>query len=365
MNIFSWNCRGLGQTCTDQELSRLVRQHCPKIAFISETRQQTNIVSNLRSKLHLNKILEVDGRGKGGSLALFWDQSIKITILSYGPHYINTLIWNADHHAHWCGTFVYGEPRAQDRCNMWELLQHLKSVSNAPWMMVGDFNEALWSFEHFSTKRRSPRQMQEFGEALDHCDVHDLGFMGVSWMFDNKQRGEKNVKVRLDRAVASPSWSDWFKDASIRHLVTSCSDHLPILLQLERDSGSGRQGCIARYEIMWEREESLLGEIQQTWGAGAQAQTLGDVVGKLNNIVSSLRAWSKVQFGAVTRELEKIQENMEDLNKQNPGIAEEELRVLRERMDELLYMVEMMWLQGHEFLGSKKEIATLNSSIGK
>jgi hypothetical protein len=32
---------------------------------------------------------------------------------------------------------------------MWELLKRLKLVSQTSWMMIGDFNKALWSFEHF------------------------------------------------------------------------------------------------------------------------------------------------------------------------------------------------------------------------
>jgi hypothetical protein len=68
MNIFNYNNRGLGQSRTVQELSRLVRKHCPKIVFLSETRQQSSRVSNLRARLDLNKVLVVDGRGKGGCL---------------------------------------------------------------------------------------------------------------------------------------------------------------------------------------------------------------------------------------------------------------------------------------------------------
>jgi hypothetical protein len=71
------------------------------------------------------------------------------------------------------------------------------------------------------------------------------------------------VRVRLDRAVASPSWSDWFKDAHVRHLVTSRSDHIPILLELEHDRDPSRQNRVARYEIMWEREEPLPDEIRR------------------------------------------------------------------------------------------------------
>jgi hypothetical protein len=102
MSILSWNCRGLGQSRTVQELSRLVRQYCPKIVFISKTRQQNNRVSNLQFRIGLNKAFVVDGHGKGGGLVLFWDDSLKISILSYGLHYIDTLIWDADHHAHLC-----------------------------------------------------------------------------------------------------------------------------------------------------------------------------------------------------------------------------------------------------------------------
>jgi hypothetical protein len=156
---------------------------------------------------------------------------------------------------------------------------------------------------------------------LDHCDVHDLGFTGVPWTFDNKQWGDRIVRVRLDRAVASLSWSDWFKDAHVRHLVTSRFDHLPILLELEHNRGPGRQNRIAHYEIMWEREESLPDEIRRAWEAGAPVQTLGDVAGKLSGVMSSLRSWSKVNFGAVTSELEKIRAKMEELSRQDPELG--------------------------------------------
>ena len=96
----------------------------------------------------------VDGVGKGGGLALYWDETIKIDILSYGLHHIGTLIWDGEHHAGWRGTFVYGEPRAQDKHFMWDLLRRIKPRSATPWMMIGDFNEAMLSFKHFSNRRR-------------------------------------------------------------------------------------------------------------------------------------------------------------------------------------------------------------------
>jgi hypothetical protein len=126
------NYRGLGQATTVQELTCLVRKFCPNIVFISETRQQRERVSNLCGRIALKNALVVDGHGKSGGLVLYWDESIKVTILSYGLHYIDTLTWDGDHHASWRGTFVYGEPRTQDRHLVWEVLKRLKSISAAP-----------------------------------------------------------------------------------------------------------------------------------------------------------------------------------------------------------------------------------------
>jgi endonuclease/exonuclease/phosphatase family metal-dependent hydrolase len=143
---------------------------------------------------------------------------------------------------------------------MWKLLRGIKPCSQAPWLMIGDFNEAMWSFEHFSSRRRPDRQMLDFQEVLSHCDLYDLGFSGLPWTFDNKQIGTRNVKVRLDHAVASLSWSHWFPDARLQHLVMPRSDHCPVFLEVEKDLSLCSPNQIMRYEIMWEREESLFRE---------------------------------------------------------------------------------------------------------
>jgi hypothetical protein len=50
-----------------------------------------------------------------------------------------------------------------------------------------DFNEALFQSEHFSSRRRNEGQMLAFRETLDFCNLHDLGFFGVPWTYNNKQ----------------------------------------------------------------------------------------------------------------------------------------------------------------------------------
>jgi hypothetical protein len=73
--------------------------------------------------------------------------------------------------------------------------------------MMGDFNKAMWQEEHLPKSARPESIMRDFREVLSHCDLHDVGFIGLPWTFDNKQKGNLIVKVCLGRAVASPAWS--------------------------------------------------------------------------------------------------------------------------------------------------------------
>jgi hypothetical protein len=59
--------------------------------------------------------------------------------------------------------------------------------------------------EYFGSHERAEWQMLGFREAVDNCDLQDLGYVGIPYTWDNKQQGEANVKVRLDRILTSPS----------------------------------------------------------------------------------------------------------------------------------------------------------------
>jgi hypothetical protein len=53
--------------------------------------------------------------------------------------------------------------------------------------------------------------------------------------FLNKEARDCNVRVRLDRAVATPSWIEWFPQVRALHLISPSFDHCPIFLDLEQD----------------------------------------------------------------------------------------------------------------------------------
>jgi hypothetical protein len=85
---------------------------------------------------------------------------------------------------------------------MWPALCALKASSTLPWFVAGDLNEALWQHEHLSVCLSREKKMIAFRDTLMVCELKDIGFRGIPFTYDNKRRGQANVKVRLDRAVA-------------------------------------------------------------------------------------------------------------------------------------------------------------------
>lgn len=142
---------------------------------------------------------------------------------------------------------------------------------------MGDFNEAMWGFEHFSARERPERQMMLLREVLRDCGLVDLGFVGAPFTYDNGREGEANVKVRIDRAVADSSWRDLFADATLWHLVSPRSDHCPLLLEIRRETWDRHRPRIFCYEIMWERLDSLAQEIKEAWCTALNREGLGGV----------------------------------------------------------------------------------------
>jgi hypothetical protein len=73
--------------------------------------QRLHRVNNLKFRLGFTNCFLVDGTCKGGGLALYWDESLKLDIVLYVLHHIDTTVWSAEMNVGWRATFVYGEPQ--------------------------------------------------------------------------------------------------------------------------------------------------------------------------------------------------------------------------------------------------------------
>lgn len=214
-----------------------------------------------------------------------------------------------------------------------------------PWLVMGDFNEAMWQYEHFSVTPRAERQMMDFREVLSHCHLYDLGFSRLPWTYNNNQGGDRNVRVRLDRGVANSEWSMRWPDASVHHLTSPQSDHKALLLNMAPRERGVPGGKAFRYEIMWEREEMLGSVIEKAWQKRNPGSDLGALAESLKIVTRELRQWSRDTFGHVTKRLEELRGVLDSLEHDDPLQNRAAILTAKRERDELLYREEMMWMQ--------------------
>jgi hypothetical protein len=91
------------------------------------------------------------------------DENIQVDLLESDERYIDVPIREDPLSDPWRATFVYGEPRVEDRHRMWEILQRIKTRSDDPWIVIGDFNEVMWQYEHFSETKRGKNKWLTLG----------------------------------------------------------------------------------------------------------------------------------------------------------------------------------------------------------
>jgi hypothetical protein len=63
------------------------------------------------------------------------------------------------------------------------LLKIMKNnrAEKLPWLMLRDFNEAMWQSEHLSCNKRIKKRIQDFRDIMLLCNLHDLGYSGLPW----------------------------------------------------------------------------------------------------------------------------------------------------------------------------------------
>lgn len=73
--------------------------------------------------------------------------------------------------------------------------------------------------------------MKSFQNMVQRAALIDLGYRGPAFTWSNNQQIGTLIRQKLDRVLASATWTALFPSAAVYHLPKFNSDHHPILLR--------------------------------------------------------------------------------------------------------------------------------------
>ena len=158
MSCLVWNCLGLGNPCTENELAEIVWAKDPSVVFLAKIWADKARLKQVLQKIQFENIFIAPRPNRGGGLVLFWRSLIDVSVVGSSKNFIDAII-NRNKEDEWRFTGFYGEPETHKRLESWEQLRSLDRKFQLPWLCVGDFDELIRADEKLGGNRRSHNQM--------------------------------------------------------------------------------------------------------------------------------------------------------------------------------------------------------------
>ena len=108
MNLLCWNCRGLENLSTEQELGDLIRAKDPTVVFLAETWLDKARLEDIKVRLNFGGMIEVCRDTRGGGIAIFWKKDVDFLLGTFSPNHIDGIL-NKGKEDEWRFTGFYGE----------------------------------------------------------------------------------------------------------------------------------------------------------------------------------------------------------------------------------------------------------------
>jgi exonuclease III len=288
-------------------LLALQKKEDPDVLFLCETKLGKKGIEKLRYTLRMPHVAFKECEGKSGGLAMFWKREINLSLRGMDRMHIDVDITEEDGFK-WRFTGIYGEPKVDKREETWRLLRNLHLRERLPWVCIGDFNEIFYSFEKQGGVPKPQAQMERFRNALNFCNLNDLGFEGdvFTWR-NNNFRVDGYIRERLDRAVANPEWCARFPNYRVVNGCPEHSDHRPVLLYMDAPSRRTRP-CPnllnKRFEARWLLEEECENVVNSAWMEAAD-RGAANTMDLLKSVSKNLHVWSRDVRGDLQQHIKK------------------------------------------------------------
>jgi hypothetical protein len=342
MKLLSWNCRGAGRAPTVRSLKALVRAEGSDVFFVAETKSKSPRIEKLKNSLGFAHCFCFDSAGSAGGLALFWKMGVDLEVIFANKNVVVSLVYSDPSDSVWMLISVHGPPYLAKRKKFWALMDEIISEFSGLWLLIGDLNSTMSSFEKSGGKQNGEVSSRYFRDFVSNVGAIDLGFCGPKFTWSNRRAGWANIRERLDRGLCNADWQQLFPKAGVKHLTAPNSDHNPILLDTHQEVSKGSRPF--RFEAMWTKEDSSSEVVERAWSLQVEGSHNYSLVKKCQKVRDEFTVWNRTCFGIIKNRIKEIEDKIKMLQDMAPTKENLELEAsLNIELNDWMEREELKW----------------------
>lgn len=231
---------------------------------------------------------------RGGILIAVSAQHFSLVSTFVTKNTITVVVRMLDDGAEWSLTSVYGPQRRRRKERFLDELKILKNRVTASWLLAGDFN-MIYKASDKNNDRLDRRLMTKFRQMLQELELKEINLQGRKYTWTNGQ--ENPTMTRIDRCFSSIQWEESFPTCHLQALVSTLSDHCPLMLQ-----GATQTNVYSgfRFENYWIHMPGFKEVVSTAWNKPVQAtDAFRKLHIKMSRTAKALKQWQRTNIGNI------------------------------------------------------------------
>ncbi|KAF9588252.1 hypothetical protein IFM89_008664 [Coptis chinensis] len=246
-----------------------------------------------------------------GGMWLIWESFVTVEVLNLDSWFIHCkieLMLNGINES-FVLSCVYGNPNFSVWHIQWSVFSLLKPQNDVKWLVMGDFNEVLNLAEKQGGRPFNYLKAMPFRDMVDGCELIDLGFMGNTFTWKNKQKGCRRILERIDRSLANAAWMLRFVNTKVYHEMATSSDHKFLIIKV--DNVHVRLSRPFRFEAMWLQDSGCSEQVRLAFNVDTVGSPSFTLYNKLKHCQQNLQWWNKHIFCQLENRFKDIQQELQ------------------------------------------------------
>lgn len=129
------------------------------------------------SRFNFGNSTKLDVEGAFGGLYVLWNNDISVQTIARSPQELYLFVKVNQFTQPFMITAIYSKPYSSFKTLLWDNLKNFYSNYLGPHLVLGDFNDIIYSTEKFGVLEPSEKRMLNFRLNLEACNMLDLGFL--------------------------------------------------------------------------------------------------------------------------------------------------------------------------------------------